>query len=288
MIKNLFNISDLSKKDILEIINVKHDNKVLTNKNIGMIFEKYSTRTRLSFAVAISNLGGDRVDVKFDELNFSRGESFEDTFKTMNCYLDGLVYRTSKHDNLINASKHFTKPIVNALSDLSHPCQILSDFYTLINHFKKTGLNILWMGDMNNVCFSLVELATIFEELNLFICTHEKISDQLQWMLSKNTKIEYNLKNINMDSIDCVMTDVYISMNDDKESLDKEQLLKNYIVDTELMNQTNKKCIFMHCLPAKIGSEVSKEVIEGDKSIVWKQAKNRMLLQKKLLQCISW
>ncbi len=288
MIKNLFNISDLSKKDILEIINVKHDNKVLTNKNIGMIFEKYSTRTRLSFAVAISNLGGDRVDVKFDELNFSRGESFEDTFKTMNCYLDGLVYRTSKHDNLINASKHFTKPIVNALSDLSHPCQILSDFYTLINHFKKTGLNILWMGDMNNVCFSLVELATIFEELNLFICTHEKISDQLQWMLSKNTNIEYNLKNINMDSIDCVMTDVYISMNDDKESLDKEQLLKNYIVDTELMNQTNKKCIFMHCLPAKIGSEVSKEVIEGDKSIVWKQAKNRMLLQKKLLQCISW
>ena len=144
------------------------------------------------------------------------------------------------------------------------------------------------MGDMNNVCFSLVELATIFEELNLFICTHEKISDQLQWMLSKNTNIEYNLKNINMDSIDCVMTDVYISMNDDKESLDKEQLLKNYIVDTELMNQTNKKCIFMHCLPAKIGSEVSKEVIEGDKSIVWKQAKNRMLLQKKLLQCISW
>ena len=91
-----------------------------------------------------------------------------------------------------------------------------------------------------------------------------------------------------MDTIDCVMTDVYISMNDGKESLNKEQLLKNYIVDIELMNQTNEECIFMHCLPAKIGSEVSKEVIEGNKSIVWKQAKNRMILQKKLLQCINW
>ena len=92
-----------------------------------MIFENYSTRTRLSFAVAISSLGGERIDLKFEELNYSRGESFEDTFKTMNCYLDGLVYRTSNHDNLIHASKYFTKPIINALSDISHPCQFLSD-----------------------------------------------------------------------------------------------------------------------------------------------------------------
>ena len=288
MIKNLFNISDLSKSQILEIVNYDKSSKILTDKCIGMIFENYSTRTRLSFAVAISNLGGERIDLKFEELNFSRGESFADTFKTMNCYLDGLIYRTATHDNLINASKYFTKPIINALSDISHPCQILSDFYTLNNIFKKKELNILWMGDMNNVCFSLVELAAIFKELKLFICTHEKISNQFQWKLSNNTYIEHNLKNINMDTIDCVMTDVYISMNDGKESLNKEQLLKNYIVDIELMNQTNEECIFMHCLPAKIGSEVSKEVIEGNKSIVWKQAKNRMILQKKLLQCINW
>ena len=137
MIKNIFNISDLSKNEILEIINFDKSIKTLIDKNIGMIFENYSTRTRLSFAVAISPLGGERIDLKFEELNFSRGESFEDTFKTMNCYLDGLIYRTSNHDNLINASKYFTKPIVNALSNISHPCQILSDYYTLLNHFKK-------------------------------------------------------------------------------------------------------------------------------------------------------
>lgn len=288
MIKNLFNISDLSKKEILEIISVENDNKVLTNKNLGMIFEKYSTRTRLSFAVAISNLGGERIDIKFDELNFSRGESFADTFKTMNCYLDGLIYRTSNHDNLINASKYFKKPIINAMSDISHPCQILSDFYTLTNHFKKKELNILWTGDMNNVCFSLVELATIFEELNLYIYTHEKISSKVNWKYKKNIILEHNFKNINLDTIDCVMTDVFISMNDNEENHNKELYLKNFIVDSKLMNQTNKNCIFMHCLPAKIGSEVSKEVIEGQKSIVWQQAQNRMILQKKLLQCISW
>ena len=288
MIKNLFNISDLSRDQILEIVNYDKSTKILTDKNIGMLFENYSTRTRLSFAVAISNLGGERIDLKFEDLNFSRGESFEDTFKTMNCYLDGLIYRTTNHNNLINASKHFTKPIINALSDISHPCQILSDFYTLINYFNKKELNILWMGDMNNVCFSLVELSLIFEELNLFICTHEKISSKFQWKFSKNTYLEHNLKNINLDKIDCVMTDVYISMNDSKDNLHKERYLKNYVVDSLLMNQTNEKCIFMHCLPAKIGSEVSKDVIEGKKSIVWKQAQNRMILQKKLLQCISW
>ncbi len=288
MIKNIFNISDLSKNEILEIINFDKSIKTLIDKNIGMIFENYSTRTRLSFAVAISSLGGERIDLKFEELNFSRGESFEDTFKTMNCYLDGLVYRTSNHDNLIHASKYFTKPIINALSDISHPCQILSDYYTLFNHFKKKELNILWMGDMNNVCYSLVELATIFDELNLYICTHQKISSKLNWKISKNTYIEHNLNNINLDKVDCVMTDVYVSMNDGKEDIYKEKYLKNYIVDSKLMSQTDQKCIFMHCLPAKIGSEVSKDVIEGNKSIVWKQAKNRMILQKKLLQCINW
>lgn len=288
MIKNLFNISDLNKSNILKIINLKETKQVLSNKTIGMIFEKHSTRTRLSFAVAISNLGGEKIDLKFEELNFSRGESFDDTFKTINCYLDGLIYRTSNHNNLINASKYFTKPIINALSDISHPCQILSDFFTLVSHFKKTEINILWMGDMNNVCFSFVELANIFEEVNLFICTPEKISNQKGWKISKNIHIENNIKNLDLDTFDCVMTDVFLSMNDKNEGTDKEHYLKDYIVDSVLMNQTNDSCIFMHCLPAKIGSEVTKDVIESKKSFVWTQAKNRMVLQKKLLQCIDW
>ena len=125
MNKNFFNISDLTKENIFEIIDGKDNHIDLKNKNIGLIFEKYSTRTRLSFTVGISNLGGNPVDIKFSELNISRDESFEDTFRAIDCYLDGLVFRTNDHKKLINASQFFKKPIINALSDHSHPCQIL-------------------------------------------------------------------------------------------------------------------------------------------------------------------
>lgn len=287
-LKKLLNISDLSKENIIQIINKKSDQKILENKSIGMIFEKYSTRTRLSFAVAISQLGGQKIDIKFEELNISRDESFEDTFKTMSCYLDGLIYRTSDHLKLIKASKYFGKPIINALSDISHPCQILSDLYTLNSHFKNLNLNILWVGDMNNVCFSLVELCNIFFEIKLTILTPNQISSTKNWILNKNINITPDKKTIDFKNINCVMTDVFISMNDHKDNIEKETLLKDYQVDNSFMNKTNDNCLFMHCLPAKIGSEVTKDVIEGNKSIVWKQAKNRMIFQKKLLQCIDW
>jgi ornithine carbamoyltransferase len=252
-----------------------------------MIFEKYSTRTRLSFNVGISQLGGSAVDVKFEDLNISREESFEDTFRAMSCYLDGLVYRTSDHNKLIKASKYFNKPIINALSDISHPCQALSDLYTLKENFNSLDVSVLWMGDMNNVCFSLVEVANLIEEFKLIICSPKEISDHLKWNTNNNINIVNKVSDIDLSSIQCVMTDVFISMNDqDNES--KVNLLKNYIVNDDLISKTNKKSIFMHCLPAKVGFEVTKSVFESSKSIVWRQAYNRMIAQKKLLQFINW
>ena len=285
MKKNFFNISDLSRNEINFILNYNNKTECLKNKNIGLIFEKYSTRTRLSFTVGIASLGGNAVEIKFEDLNISRSESFEDTFRAMNCYLDGLIYRTTNHQKLIDSSNYFDKPIINALSEISHPCQIISDLYTLKEYFGSLNCHILWMGDMNNVCYSLVEAVNLFEEIHLTICTPEVISREKKWPLNSNITILQNLNEVNLKSISCVMTDVFVSMND-KDSEEKLALLKPYSVTSDLMSKTSLNSVFMHCLPAKIGYEVEEGVFRSPKSIVWKQAYNRMVAQKKLLQFI--
>ena len=282
---NFFNISNLSKENLLSIIDKKNNLLSLENKNIGLIFEKYSTRTRLSFSVGINQLKGNPVDIKFNELNISRDESFEDTFRALNCYLDGLIYRTTDHQKLITASQYFEKPIINALSDISHPCQILSDLLTLKEKFGSLNINILWMGDMNNVTYSLVEAANLIDEINLNICVPEQISSSINWMMNSNIEVVSSLESVDLGKINCVMTDVFISMND-KDSEEKISLLKPYCVTSELMSKTASDSIFMHCLPAKVGLEVSEEVFRSSKSIVWRQAYNRMIAQQKLLQFI--
>ena len=285
MIKNFFQISDLSKENINNILRILPSPKKLADKNIGLLFEKYSTRTRLSFSVGIHTMGGNCIDLRFSELNISREESFEDTFRAFNCYLDGLVYRTTDHQKLVTAAQYFDKPIINALSDISHPCQILSDLLTLKENFGSLDIHILWMGDMNNVTYSLVEAANLIEEIKLTICSPEKISSAIKWKMNSNIEVVSNLESADLDQVNCVMTDVFISMNDE-DSEEKISLLKPYSVTSELMAKTASNSVFMHCLPAKVGYEVSEEVFRGSKSIVWRQAYNRMVAQQKLLQFI--
>ena len=285
MNKNFFQISDLSKENINTIINIDVYDKLLEGKNFGLLFEKYSTRTRLSFSVGIHNMNGNCVDLKFSELNISRQESFEDTFRAFNCYLDGLIYRTNDHQKLHTASQYFNKPIINALSDISHPCQILSDLLTIKEHFQSLDVYILWIGDMNNVTYSLVEAANLLEQLKLTICTPQKISSEIKWKMNSNINVISDLNEIDLEKVNCVMTDVFISMNDD-DSDEKISLLKPYSVTSQLMAKTASDSIFMHCLPAKVGLEVSEEVFRSSKSIVWRQAYNRMVAQQKLIQFI--
>ena len=285
MKKNFFQISDLSKFDINSILRMESSSNKLAGKNIGLLFEKYSTRTRLSFSVGIHNMGGNCVDLRNSELNISRQESFEDTFRAFNCYLDGLIYRTTDHQKLITAAQYFDKPIINALSDISHPCQILSDLLTLKEQFSSLDVHILWMGDMNNVTYSLVEAANLIEEIKLTICTPKQISSPINWKMNSNIEVVSNLESVDLEKVNCVMTDVFISMND-QDSEDKISLLKPYSVTAELMAKTAPESIFMHCLPAKVGLEVSEEVFRSSKSIVWRQAYNRMMAQQKLLQFI--
>ena len=290
--KNLLNISDLSKSDFDSILTFANSIKpniedCLKNKNIGLIFEKNSTRTRLSFQVGINQLHGKYIDIKLDELNLQRVESFEDTFEIMSCYLDALVFRTSNHQKLVLASKFFKKPIINALSDISHPCQAISDIFTLKEHFQKDeGFKIVWCGDLNNVLFSLLESMKFLKSSKIDIFTDRKIYENNHHNFPKEENISYHfeLNDKILNSADCVMTDVFNSMND-KE--DKESLLKKFMVNQELMIKTPDTAVFMHCLPAKIGSEVSNDVIKGPKSIVLKQAKNRMVAQRGIMKWLE-
>ena len=291
--KNLLNISDLTRKDMDQILD--HAGKLgetssddLKNKNIGLIFEKYSTRTRLSFQVGISQLNGNPIDIKFEELNLQRTESFEDTFKIFGCYLDAIIFRTTSHIRLIEASNAFQKPIINALSDLSHPCQIISDLFTLKNHFSTlNNITISWLGDVNNVLYSFIEAAKIFPEISLNIFTDKKIHQEniLKFPQSDNVNFYYDVISEEVKNSDCIMTDVFTSMND--KSDEKEILLKKYQVNRELMSLTKDSCIFMHCLPANIGSEVTDEVLNSSQSIVMKQAKNRLISQKGILKWLN-
>ena len=290
--KNLLNISDLNKNDFEKILQFAEDldsktEQTLNNKNIGLIFEKNSTRTRLSFQVGINQLNGNFIDVRFEELNLNRFESYEDTFEVMSCYLDYLVFRTTDHNKLELAYKYFKKPIINALSDLSHPCQAISDIYTLKEKFGTIdNLNIVWMGDMNNVLFSLLEVIGFTKNTKIDVFTDRKIYSQNKDNFIENNQINFHFE-INENIIskaNCIMTDVFTSMND-KE--DKEKILSKFQVNDKIMSMTDEKSVFMHCLPAKIGSEVTEDVIKGKKSIVLTQAKNRLVAQKGILKWLS-
>ncbi len=290
--KSLLNISDLSQNDFDNILQFADDlnnktEQILTNKNIGLIFEKNSTRTRLSFQVGINQLDGNYIDVRFEELNLNRFESYEDTFEVMSCYLDCLVFRTTDHKKLDLAYKFFKKPIINALSDLSHPCQAISDLYTLKENFGSiNNLNIVWMGDMNNVLFSLFEAISFTKDTKVDVFTDEAIysHNKDNFNLNKNINFHFNINEEIISKANCIMTDVFTSMND-KE--DKENLLSKFQVNDNIMSLTDKNSVFMHCLPAKIGSEVSEDVIKGEKSIVLAQARNRLVTQKGILKWLN-
>ena len=290
--KKLLNISDLNQKDFNKIIQFADELKnkiepVLIEKNIGLIFEKNSTRTRLSFQVGINELNGNYIDVRFDELNLNRFETYEDTFEVMSCYLDLLVFRTTDHNKLETAYKFFKKPIINALSDVSHPCQAISDFYTLKQIFGGyDNLNLVWMGDMNNVLFSLAELINFTKNTKLDVFTSEKIfiENKNKFKFKKNINFHFAVDESIISKANCIMTDVFTSMND-KE--DKEILLSKFQVNEKIMSLTDDKSIFMHCLPAKIGSEVTKEVIKGKKSMVLTQARNRLVAQRGILKWLN-
>ena len=302
--KNFLNISDVSSKDLRSILDESNqrkskrkdfnksasdEDKPFEGKSMVMIFEKPSTRTRMSFDIAVKQLGGSSIILNPEAIHYGKGdESLKDTAKVLTEYADIVMLRTSSHKNLEEFGKYLGIPIINGLSDLSHPCQIMSDIFTFEE--KKgsiEGKTISWIGDgNNNMSNSLIEASTKFR-FNLKIGCPEKYKPQkkiLKWAKENNANIV-----ITKDpreaakNSDCIMTDKWISMNDKVNKTKKKKLLKKYQVNNKLMKLAKSDAIFMHCLPVGRGEEVTDDVIDGKQSVVWKQALNRVHIQKSII-----
>jgi ornithine carbamoyltransferase len=307
--KNFINISDLSSKELRSIIDEAKSRKVkrktlnksapdkdmpFKGKSMAMIFEKPSTRTRMSFDIAVKQLGGHSIILNPDGIHYGKGdETLKDTAKVLTEYVDIVMLRTSSHKNLEEFGKHLNIPIINGLSDQSHPCQIISDILTF-EELKGsiTGKTISWLGDgNNNMSNSLIEAAGKFN-FNLKIgCPKKYIPSKKMLNWTKRNKVNL-LITINPEeavkNADCIMTDKWISMNDKVNKKSKKKILKNYQVNKKLMNKAKSDAIFMHCLPVGRGEEVTNEIIDGNQSVVWRQALNRVHAQKSIINwCLS-
>ncbi len=304
--KNFINISDLSSKELRSIIeeaktrklNRKNFNKSAPDndkpfegKSMAMIFEKPSTRTRMSFDIAVKQLGGSSIILNPDGIHYGKGdETLKDTAKVLTEYVDIVMLRTASHKNLEEFGKYLGIPIINGLSDQSHPCQVMSDILTFEE--IKGGIEnktISWLGDgNNNMSNSLIEAAGKLN-FNLVIGCPQKYSPGkkiLTW--AKKNKVSLKVTKKPEEAVkdsDCVMTDKWVSMNDKVNKKLKKKDLKKYQVNKKLMKLAKSEAIFMHCLPVGRGEEVTDEVIDGEQSVVWKQALNRVHAQKSI---INW
>ena len=304
--KNFLNIADHSASLLRNIIEEAKDrkskregqsksskdkDKPLDGKSMIMIFEKPSTRTRISFDLAIKQLGGSSTILNPDGIHYGKGdESLKDTARVLSEYADILMIRTSSHKNLEEFSKYSKIPVINGLSDQSHPCQVMSDILTFEeNNGNIEGKTISWIGDgNNNMSNSFIEAAVKFK-FNLKIGCPKKYSPNnkiLRWASKNKTKIfvTKDPREAAKDS-DCIMTDKWVSMNDKVNKKAKKKSLKDYQVNKKLFKLAKSECIFMHCLPVGRGEEVTDEIIDGEKSVVWQQANNRVHAQKSI---INW
>jgi len=301
MTKHLLYVEDLSKEEINDILakathfKEERSRGILSNelkgKTIALIFEKPSTRTRVSFETGIHELGGTPIFLSAQELQLSRGETIADTAKTLSRYVHCIVARVTSHDHLIELSKHSTVPVINALSPQEHPCQTLADLLTI--HEKKgklKGLKVTWVGDGDNVCNSLMLGCSLmganFSAANprgyeLPIKSLERARRNAEKSGSK-VKITNN-PNEAVTSADVVYTDVFVSMGKEKEREKRMRDFKGFQINSKLLARAKKDVIFMHCLPAHRGEEVTDDVIDGPRSVVWDQAENRMHTEKALL-----
>ena len=285
MPRSLISIDDLTEKEILKILAkiayFKKKKKVAKHlgKSVGLLFEKFSTRTRLSFESAIAKLGANPIFINKQDTQLSRGESIVETARMFSFYLDALVYRTDSDSKINDFHKASNIPIINALSDLEHPTQIISDIFTIKEVFNKKNIrkiNICYIGDANNIAISFAKIAKILN-LNFTFCCPKKYSKPLANIINKEIGLSLTTDtNKAFHNADVVYTDVWTSMGMEKENAIRLKDFKKYQVTKTLMQKTSNKSVFMHCLPAHIGEEVTLDVINSDKSIVYQQAENKL------------
>jgi len=252
-----------------------------------LIFEKPSTRTRVSFDIAMRQLGGQTLALNHTDLQIGRGEPISDTAKVLSRYVDAIMIRANKHETLTELAEHATIPVINGLTDRTHPCQIVADIMTFeeaIGPIK--GRRVAWAGDGNNVACSWIQAAAQLDFELALACPAQlnPASAVLEWARQRGAKIELTDDPVEaVTGADCVVTDTWVSMGQQLEATRRNQLLGPYAVDETLMQQASRDAIFMHCLPAYRGHEVTAGVIDGPRSVVWDEAENRLHAQKAIL-----
>ena len=258
----------------------------LAGKTLAMIFDKPSTRTRVSFDVAMRQLGGDAILLTGQEMQLGRGETIADTARVLSRYVDAIVIRILDHAALLELAQHATVPVINGLTRDSHPCQVMADLMTFEEHRGNIrGRTVAWTGDSNNVLVSWIHAASRFD-FELRVATPPELAPKkrlLDWVKSSGAAIRIGTDpEAAVKAADCIVTDTWVSMGD-KDGERRHNLLKRYQVNERLMANAKSDAIFMHCLPAHRGEEVTDDVIDGPQSVVFDEAENRLHAQKGIL-----
>jgi ornithine carbamoyltransferase len=295
--RDFLQIPDFTKDEILALFDLaermragKYDKKPLAGKSLAMIFMKSSTRTRVSFEVGTWQLGGHALFLSPRDVQLGRGEPIADTARVLSRYVDGIMIRTFAHQDIEELARYADVPIINGLTDLVHPCQVLADLLTVRQHLKKpvNELKVAWIGDGNNMANSWINAAYVFGfDLRIACPEGYEPADHLVERARKTTTITITRDpgEATKDA-DVVNTDVWASMGQEEEQKQRERAFRGFTVNSALMKKADKGAIFLHCLPAHRGEEVSADVIDGAQSRVWDEAENRLHIQKAIMAAL--
>ena len=301
--KDFIDLNQFSKEELLSLLESCHDRKNSKKRNghatvdddqigsgkiLATIFEKPSTRTRFSFEVAMLQLGGKTINVSMNDMQLGRGETIQDTAKVLSRYVDLAMLRTFKHSTILDFARNSTIPVINGLSNKSHPCQVLTDLMTVEEKLNSLDSKIFtWFGPANNMLNSWIHASDVLN-FELRICAPEEyqVDDEII-KGSKSNIIKISDVNEASKNSNCIITDTWFSMGEDYDP-DKEKILEPYRVDKSKIEKADKDVIFLHCLPAHRGQEVDDDVIDGPWSVVWDEAENRVHAQKAIIDwCLS-
>mgnify|MGYP001159532180 CR=1 FL=1 len=291
-IKHFLDLDKINPNDIKQILDLSKSYKqgitsghnILKGKTLSLIFEKPSTRTRVSFEIAMHQLGGHVSILEEEKTHLGRGETISDTAKVLSRYIDAIVYRTSSVDKLYELANNSSIPVINGLNDESHPCQLLADIMTFEENLGTIqGKTITWSGDLNNVCSSWIQAAKILNFNFHLACPKQLIDKKVMTKINniQNIKVFESAK-MAVKNVDCIITDTWFSMGQ-KVSDKKRKMLRSFQVNEKLLSYAKKNAIFMHCLPAHRGEEISKNILNHPQSVVWDEAENRLHTQKAVL-----
>ncbi|WP_456466071.1 ornithine carbamoyltransferase [Persephonella sp.] len=300
MKKDFLNISDLSKEEILQIIRYaiklkkdKLSDQTLKGKSVGLIFMKPSTRTRLSFEVGVYQMGGQPLYITGSSTQLSRGEDIKDTARVMARYLDGVVIRTYSHKEVEQFAEYFDKPVINALTDYLHPCQILADLQTIYEKFGKIeGIKVAFVGDGNNVANTwLIAGGVVGFDISVATPPEYEPSGKAVFEAFKHaekTGAKINITNDPVEAVknaDVIYTDVWVSMGQEGEK-EKKEKFSGFQINKQLLRHASKDAVIMHCLPAHKGEEISEEIFEQFADVIFNEAENRLHSQKALMSLL--